>query len=84
MGEDHPLSFNLNANDSLSSDLSALRSPIARWHWRGFGFSSDWREDGFVIAFDCADADAGREAIKQLATKYRQGAIYEYSALRED
>eukprot|EP00240_Pyramimonas_obovata_P003919 CAMPEP_0118938888 /NCGR_PEP_ID=MMETSP1169-20130426/27339_1 /TAXON_ID=36882 /ORGANISM="Pyramimonas obovata, Strain CCMP722" /LENGTH=360 /DNA_ID=CAMNT_0006882989 /DNA_START=589 /DNA_END=1667 /DNA_ORIENTATION=- len=79
MGKDHQLSFNTSANSALEADLTSLPNPVPRALWRGFGFSSDWREDGFVIAFEEEDADAGRDAMKQLATKYRQGAIYEYS-----
>lgn len=43
-----------------------------------FGFSDSWREDGHLVAVQCAQADAARSTLVALAIEFQQGAIYEY------
>ena len=53
-------------------------TPAPKAWWRAFGFAHDWREDGFVLAYDPEHGDAGEKAVVDLAVKYGQGAIYAY------
>ena len=84
MGTKTAMAKNRLANAALRDDLDALRAPRPRAVWASFGFARDWREDGFVVAFDEADAAEGRAAIVELAVKYDQGAVYEYAPVPND
>lgn len=79
MGVHTSIETNKAANDALFGELRGLKSPKPIATWRSFGFSTDWREDGFVVAYAFEDGDVAREQIKRLAVKYEQGAIYEYA-----
>ena len=81
MGEPASASANRAANARLESELAALRSPAPVASWRAFGFAADWREDGFVVAFDPKDARAAERAVVSLAKKYEQGAVYAYEPM---
>ena len=50
MGEPASAKANAAANAKLERDIRGLDG--VRAHWRSFGFSKDWREDGFVCAFE--------------------------------
>ena len=84
LGTKTAMAKNRLANEALRDDLDALRRPRPRAVWASFGFAHDWREDGFVVAFDEADAAEGRAAIVELAMKYGQGAVYEYAPVPND
>ena len=77
MGEDRPVGENRAANEKLVVDIQAMTPAPKAW-WRAFGFAHDWREDGFVLAYDAEHGDAGEKAVVDLAVKYGQGAIYSY------
>ena len=77
MGEDRPIGENRAANEKLVVDIQAMTPAPKAW-WRAFGFAHDWREDGFVLAYDPEHGDAGEKAVVDLAVKYGQGAIYAY------
>ena len=83
MGEDRPIGENRAANEKLVVDIQAMTPAPKAW-WRAFGFAHDWREDGFVLAYEPEDGDAGEKAAVDLAVKYGQGAIYAYSAVNND
>jgi hypothetical protein len=74
MGERASAEANAAANVALERDIRALDG--VRAYWRSFGFSKEWREDGFVCAFE--DGVDGRATMVALAVKYAQGAIYAY------
>ena len=76
MGEPASAKANAAANAKLERDIRGLDG--VRAHWRSFGFSKDWREDGFVCAFE--DGVDGTATMVALAEKYAQGAIYRYEA----
>ena len=61
-------------DDKLRADIEAMTPAPKAW-WRAFGFAHDWREDGFVLAYEPRDGDAGEKATVDLAVKYGQGAI---------
>ena len=84
MGLHAELWKNRAANDKLQADLANLKNPEPKTFWKSFGFSKDWREDGFVVAFDLDDADEARAAIVTLARKYEQGAVYEYLPVEKE
>ena len=77
MGEERPIAENRAANGKLRADIEAMTPAPKAW-WRAFGFAHDWREDGFVLAYDPEHGDAGEKAVVDLAVKYGQGAIYAY------
>ena len=77
MGEDRPIGENRAANEKLVLDIQAMTPAPKAW-WRAFGFAHDWREDGFVLAYDPEHGDAGEKAVVDLAVKYGQGAVYSY------
>lgn len=82
MGEDAPLAENRAANARLEAELvSGAFSPTPKAWWRAFGFAKDWREDGFVLAFNPGDAAEAEAAVVSLAVKYGQGAIYAYQPI---
>ena len=83
MGEERPIAENRAANGKLRADIEAMTPAPKAW-WRAFGFAHDWREDGFVLAYEPEDGDAGEKAAVDLAVKYGQGAIYAYSAVNND
>eukprot|EP00241_Pyramimonas_parkeae_P011929 CAMPEP_0114260902 /NCGR_PEP_ID=MMETSP0058-20121206/20779_1 /TAXON_ID=36894 /ORGANISM="Pyramimonas parkeae, CCMP726" /LENGTH=192 /DNA_ID=CAMNT_0001376257 /DNA_START=134 /DNA_END=712 /DNA_ORIENTATION=- len=74
--------INVAANKELLQEIERLsntnNTPRVKCWWESFGFSSEWREDGFSIAFGEEEADSGRDAVVELAQKFKQGAIYEY------
>ena len=76
MGVETLAERNRRANDALLEDLK--RIPNATATWESFGFSAEWREDGYVCAFE--DGEEGRETMVAIAKKYAQGAIYAYEA----
>ena len=82
MGEERPIAENRAANEKLRADVEAMTPAPKAW-WRAFGFAHDWREDGFVLAYEPRDGDAGEKAAVDLAVKYGQGAIYAYSAAND-
>jgi hypothetical protein len=55
--------------------------PMSLWH--SFGFSSEWREDGFVCAFERGDSIQAEAAIVAIEKCFNQGAIYRVDALKE-
>mgnify|MGYP002824084048 CR=1 FL=1 len=63
-----------------------LKTAGADAAWRAYGVdvTEGWREDGFVLAYEPEDGDAGEKAAVDLAVKYGQGAIYAYSAVNND
>ena len=84
MGETADAGANALANEELEEDLRALtagrsylgaHAPAPSFWWHSFGFSPQWREDGFVLCFAPAEADAARAAVLRLARKYRQGVL---------
>ena len=77
MGQDTPLAENRAANQRLAEELQARMQPPPLHIWQAFGFAQDWREDGFVVAFGGTER-TGEQAVRDLADKYRQGAIYEF------
>ena len=79
LGVEVDAATNAAAKTKLLVDLRALRD--ARAMWPSFGFSADWREDGYVCAFD--DRERGLEVMVQVAIKYAQGAIYAYEPVRD-
>jgi len=79
MGEDRDLDSNQKENRQLKHDLQQLSNPTPAYIWDSFGFAHDWREDGFVVAYNKKDAQAGEAAIIELAKKYQQGAIYGFT-----
>lgn len=76
MGVETLAERNRRANAALLEDLK--RIPNATATWESFGFSAEWREDGYVCAFE--DGEVGRETMVAIAKKYAQGAIYAYEA----
>lgn len=89
LGQDAPTSENLAANALLAADLAQLQQKFASTSdkddaptvhvWNSFGFAPDWRENGFVVAFEAAlTAKDAERAVVDLARTYRQGAIYKY------
>lgn len=80
MGEDRAVELNRAANQRLRKDLENLTNPQPRYIWDAFGFAKDWREDGFVVAYDKKDKRDGEAAIIALARQYEQGAIYGFEA----
>ena len=85
MGEDRDAATNQAANEKLREDLKRLSNPTPRYIWDSFGFAQDWREDGFIVAYDeTRDAQAGEAAIIELAKTYQQGAIYGFFVATRD
>lgn len=78
MGTKTAMAKNKMANEALREDLASLERPKPRAVWASFGFAHDWREDGFVLAYDPEHGDAGEKAVVDLAVKYGQGAVYSY------
>jgi hypothetical protein len=76
MGVETSAERNRRANEALLEDLK--RIPNATTTWESFGFSAEWREDGYVCAFE--DWEEGRSTMVAIAKKYAQGAIYSYEA----
>jgi hypothetical protein len=76
MGVETSAERNRRANEALLEDLK--RIPNATTTWESFGFSAEWREDGYVCAFE--DWEEGRSTMVAIARKYAQGAIYSYEA----
>jgi len=59
VGEDRPVKENRAANKRLAAELASAAqtsSPAPKAWWRAFGFSREWREDGFVVAYTPEDA----------------------------
>ena len=77
-GQTVPMATNVAANQRLWSELQELEG--LKYVWKSFGFAKDWREDGFVVAFDdnTTTARDAAKAVHALALKYQQGAIYEF------
>jgi hypothetical protein len=84
MGQDQPADINVAANNQLRQDLSKLDWPKPRYIWPAFGFSHNWREDGFVAAYDKVDQVQGEAAIVALALKYQQGAIFGFDVIENE
>jgi hypothetical protein len=82
-GLSRDLATNVAANALLRADLDAL-VPSPQFLAGSFGFSHDWREDGFTCAFAPDCAVAGQAAVVRLAEKYDQGAIYKYQMVVDD
>jgi hypothetical protein len=91
MGKSVPREDNIVANSHLERDIVDLVNsdvesadvvrPRAWWHSFGFHEMEGWREDGYTVSFGPEDDDGrdrARDAILELAGKYRQAAIYEY------
>lgn len=83
MGETQDREVNRATNQQLHKDLENLTNPRPLYMWHAFGFAKDWREDGFVVAYDKADKRDGEAAIIALAKKYEQAAIYGFEAATE-
>jgi hypothetical protein len=79
-GMSRDLATNVAANALLRAELDAL-VPSPQFIAGSFGFSHDWREDGFTCAFAPDHAAEGQAAFVRLAEKYDQGAIYKYTPL---
>ena len=82
MGIDAPPELNEQANTLLFKDLGKLRDPSPRALWRGFGFTGagTWREEGFWVSYKEEHTAEGEATILDLASKYRQAAIYVHRA----
>lgn len=73
------------SNIWLRNDLdTTLVNPSPLFICPSFGFSADWREDGFLVAFEIEQLDAARDQLLRLATKYDQGAIYMCGSFLDD
>jgi len=84
MGEDRPVKENRAANKRLAAELASAAqtsSPAPKAWWRAFGFSREWREDGFVVAYTPEDAARGEADIVAMAVRYGQGAIFAYEPI---
>jgi hypothetical protein len=84
MGQDRPIEVNVAANERLRQDLAQLNVPKPRCIWPAFGFSHNWREDGFVVAYDKVDRIQGEAAIVALAVEYQQGAIFGFDVIENE
>lgn len=84
MGQNQPDALNVAANDRLRRDLAKLDWPKPRYIWPAFGFSQDWREDGFIVAYDRFDQAQGEAAIVALAVEYQQGAIFSFNVIENE
>lgn len=85
LGAELPLARNRQANAALEQDLRDLvvaqsTTTSACCYWPSFGFGGDWQEHGFAVG---CSADEQRTAVLDLATKYQQGAVYEYSIKKQ-
>lgn len=66
---------NLRRNQQLTQVLDTMApQPLHKWH--SFGFSKNWREDGFTMAFKAEDAAAAETIVLDLAKQFKQGGIY--------
>ena len=84
-GQSLTLEDNTLKNLELWEDLQVLSpSPSMIFPSYGVHLSEGWREDGFCVGFTPEHVHEGRAAIIALATKYQQGAIFEYQQLSLD
>lgn len=68
---------NLRRNQDLTQFLDKMApQPLHKWH--SFGFSKDWREDGFTMAFKAEDAKIAEAKVIDLAKQFKQGGIYKF------
>jgi len=68
---------NLRRNQNLTQFLDTMApQPLHKWH--SFGFSKDWREDGFTMAFKAEDTKAAETKVIDLAKQFKQGGIYKF------
>ncbi|KAJ8599471.1 hypothetical protein CTAYLR_008047 [Chrysophaeum taylorii] len=67
---------NARENEKMWKELRGLE-PKARWVGYGCDLDEGWREDGFFLEFDPADAEAARARILEVARAFDQGAIYD-------
>ena len=84
-GEDWPDDRNRQANALLQQELEVLsntagsssgNAPCCCW-WNGLGFGETWQEKGFIVSCE-------RSKVLELATKYQQGAVYEFVFTEEE
>ena len=80
MGEPASAKANAAANAKLERDIRGLDG--VRAHWRSFGFSKDWREDGFVCAFE--EGVDGTATMVALAEKYARGSDLSIRGVRTE
>lgn len=77
LGQTVPMATNVAANERLWRELQELEG--LTYVWKSFGFAKDWREDGFVVAFDeITTPQDSKSLVHDMALKYQQGAIYEF------
>lgn len=86
MGVDHEEEWNAAANKRMRQDIQKLQNPMPRYTWDAFGFGAqdDWREEGFVVAYDQLEKESSKDALIDLARKYEQAAIYEFVVEEDD
>ena len=83
-GAERSLAENTEMNGKLFKTLQQVNpQPLRIFRSFGFDISSSWREDGFVVVFDASARDAARSRIVDIATRFDQGAIFEYSESEE-
>lgn len=68
---------NLSRNQQLAQDLQQME-PQPLYKWRSFGFSKDWREDGFTMAFSAGYAQTAQVKVVDMAKQFKQGGIYKF------
>jgi hypothetical protein len=88
MGREVSEQENTSANNELQDALHRYASDNAQACTPGaifnsFGFSPEWREEGFVFMVHRNNVDSVRHGIVSLAKVYKQGAIYEYRPLSD-
>jgi hypothetical protein len=85
-GELTDAAVNVAQNQLLHQRLLQMRQEMkleVKFITNSFGFSHDWREDGFLIAVAANTSALTRSALIALAIEFRQGAIYEYQSVRD-
>ncbi|KAF0715235.1 hypothetical protein AaE_011370 [Aphanomyces astaci] len=78
MGELCSREHNNAAHDKLKARMKSVVFPDTCWVRHSFGFSKEWREPGFVVACPPQEAHNTRQTVLDLASEFKQGAIYEY------
>ncbi|CAK4151794.1 unnamed protein product [Aphanomyces euteiches] len=71
------------AHDKIKATVRSIELPEGCWYRHSFGFSINWREPGYVFASPPEQADATRKIVLDLATQFKQGAIYEYEPITD-
>lgn len=83
--EERTLKANTAANAELWKAINRMApKPAHVWPTWGYNLDEGWREDGFALAYPRAagggsGGDAPRAAVVELASTFKQGAIFEFS-----